>query len=172
VDRDRVVLDSTGSSTNLSLSLGAEWAVPFAGCVLRAPTVTSPLVSNLALGSVILLAPEPATDGQKKVLEDVRAAVPAVVTAPAGKGDAEAVQKWLATVTPRRITTAAGGSFAWKARSQGGEPWAYWLWVFRAADARKERLVDVRLTRATTSPRGSCSSTTRSSASTGISPSG
>ena len=146
VDRDRVVLDGTGGVSNLALSQGSEWAVQFAGTILRAPSSSTPLVTNLALGSVIHLAAEPSTDAQKKVAKEVQEGVPGAVMGHAGKGDAESVQKWLAAVPPRRIATAAG-TFAWKSHPQGGEPWAYWLWVFRAADSRKERLVDVKMTR-------------------------
>jgi len=147
VDRDRVVIDASPGISNLALSLGAEWAVQFAGFVLRGATTSSPLVSNLALGSVLALAPEPATDAQKKVVEEVRAAVPGAAFAAEGKGGADAVQKWLAALPPRKISNPETATFSWKTRPQGGEPWGYWLWVFRAADPKKDRLVTVTVTR-------------------------
>ena len=147
VDRDRVVLDATGGTSNLAVSLGSEWAVQFAGCVLRAPTASSPLIGNLGLGSVLVVTSQVPTEPQKKVVEEIGVAVPTVAFLSDGKGSADAVQKWLAAVPPRRVSNAETGSFSWKTRPQGGEPWAYWLWVFRAADAKKERPVAVTLTR-------------------------
>jgi hypothetical protein len=147
VDRDRVVLDAANGSSNLALSGGSEWAVQFAGVILRGATASSPLVANLALGSVLVLAPDLATEPQKKVVEEVRAAVPGATFAASGKGEGEVVQKFLAAVPPRRIASAENLSFSWKTRVQGGEPWGYWFWVFRAADPKRERPVSVTLTR-------------------------
>jgi hypothetical protein len=147
VDRDRVVLDGTAGVSNLALSLAAEWAVQFAGCILRGPTVSTPLLSNLGLCGAAVVTPEVMTEPHKKILEELRAAAPAAVVVPDGKGSAEAVQKWLGALAPRRITAAETTSISWKTRPQGGEPWACWLWVFRAAEAKKERLVSVTITR-------------------------
>ncbi len=147
VDRDRVVLDSAGGSSNLALSRGAEWAVQFAGVILRGPSASTSLVSNLSLGSVLFLSPDTATEGQKRVAEAVRAAVPGAAFAALGKGEGEAVQKFLAAVPPRRITSAENLTYSWKTRPQDGEPWGFWLWVFRAADPKREGPVTVTLTR-------------------------
>ncbi len=147
VDRDRVVLDATGATSNLALSLGAEWAVQFAGCVLRGPTASSPLLSNLALGGTLFVTPEAMTEPQRKVLDEVRTAVPAATVVAEGKTAAESVQKWIAGLPPRRIAAAETTTFSWKSRPQDGEPWGYWIWKIRAGEAKKERLVSATFTR-------------------------
>lgn len=146
VDRDRVVLDGSHGAANLVHSLGSEWAIHFAGCVLRGPFEANPLASNLSLCATAAVAAGPATEPQKKALEALKAAAPEATVIADPKGAAEALQKWIAAVPPRRITRPDTASFTWKARPQA-EPWAYWLWVFRAADPKKERLVTLTLKR-------------------------
>jgi hypothetical protein len=146
VDRDRVVLDAAPEHSNLALMLGAEWAVHFSGVVLRAPSVATNLVPNLALcGTAIVAADEP-TPAQTKTADAVKAAVPATAMVPAGKEAPAAIQKWISELPPRRIS-AGEAPAPWRARPQGGETWGYWVWVFRAADAKKDRLVSVEMKR-------------------------
>ena len=76
----------------------------------------------------------------------VKAACPSAEIVDAKQG-AEPVWKWIAAVPARRITNAEEASFTWRTRPQGGEPWAYWLWVFKAADPKKDRLVSITLAR-------------------------
>ncbi len=147
VDRDRIVLDGGPESANLVLSLGAEWAIHFAGCVLRGPTESTPLATNLSLCATLAVPAEPSTEPQRKVLAELKVAVPEMTAVADAKAAAEAVQKWIAAVPPRRIANPETASFTWKTRPQGGEPWAYWFWVFRAADAKKDRLVTLTIRR-------------------------
>jgi hypothetical protein len=147
IDRDRVVLDASANVSNLALGLGSEWAVQFAGCILRGPSASSPLVSNLGLCGTLLLVPDSATETQKMVSLEIAKAVPGAVVSPEGKQSATTVQEWLAKLPPRKLSNSENSTFSWKTRPQGGEPWAYWLWVFRAADAKKDKLVSVTLTR-------------------------
>ena len=141
VDLDRVVLDAGTDGANLAMNLGSEWAVHFSGVILRAPTLLSPLSSNLALCGTAAVMPDTPTPAQKLNLEAMQKALPGLVVIPAST-PAE-VQKWLGALPPRRISDPSTLTFSWKTRPQGGEPWAYWFWVFRAADAKKERLVDL-----------------------------
>lgn len=147
VDRDRVVLDAGPGSSNTAAFLGAEWAVHFAGCVLRGPTEASPLASNLSLCRTLAVLPEAATPPQKDALEKIRAAAPETTVLAEGGAGAEAVQAWIQETPPRRITGPDLATYSWKTRPQGGEPWAYWLWVFKAADARRDRYVTLTVTR-------------------------
>jgi hypothetical protein len=147
VDRDRVVLDAAPAVSNLALALGAEWTVHFAGVVLRAPTGTNPLSANLGLCAVALVEPVPGADAHAKAVEALKAAVPAAASVPAGDAGTAPLQKWIGEVPARRLPQAGAEPLSWRTRPQGGEPWGYWLWVFRAADAKKDRLVTVTLRR-------------------------
>ncbi|MCK6481856.1 MAG: hypothetical protein L6R43_17435 [Planctomycetes bacterium] len=145
VDLDRVVLDAGPGSANLAANLGAEWAVHFSGVVLRGPSLVSPLATNLLLCGTLAAMPDNPNPAQKGALEALQKSVPGAAVIPA-TAHAE-VQKWIAALPPRRITNPGTLSFSWKTRPQGGEPWAYWFWVFRAADAKKDRFVDLTFTR-------------------------
>ena len=146
VDRDRVVLDASPEHANLALNLGAEWAVHFSGVVLRGPSASTNLAPNLALCGTAVVAAENPTDAQKKSADAVKAAAPSAASVPAGKEAPAAIQKWISELPPRRIS-AGEASAPWRARPQGGETWGYWLWVFRAAEAKKDRLVSVQIKR-------------------------
>jgi len=147
VDRDRVVLDAAPAQANLALSLGAEWAVHFAGVVLRGPSATTPLASNLGLCGVALVEPAASSEAHAKAAEAVKAAVPAAAAVPAGDAGAAALHQWMADLPPRRISQPGPEGYSWRTRPQGGEPWGYWLWVFRAADSKKDHLVAVKVKR-------------------------
>jgi hypothetical protein len=146
VDRDRVVLDAAPGQANLALNLGAEWAVHFAGVVLRGPSVTTNLAPNLALCGTAVVSAENGTDAQKKAADAIKAAAPSAASVPAGKEAQAAIQKWISELPPRRISTGDAPA-PWRARPQGGETWGYWLWVFRPAEAKKDRLVSVEMKR-------------------------
>ena len=146
IDRDRVVLDASPGQANLALTLGAEWAVHFSGVVLRGPSALTNLAPNLALCGTAVVAAENPTDAQKKAADAIKAAAPSAASVPAGKEAPAAIQKWISELPPRRIS-AGDAPAPWRARPQGGETWGYWLWVFRAAEAKKDRLVSVEMKR-------------------------
>jgi len=153
VDRDRVVLDGLGSTGGIALTFGAEAAVHFAGCILRAPTASSPVAQNLNLGSTLVLAPRSPSGPVAKGFQDLRAAVPGLTLIEADDAGASfesaaaQVQAWVKALPKRRISNPATESFTWWTMPQGTEVWAYWAWHFRAVEDKPERLVKITLKR-------------------------
>ncbi len=149
IDRDRVFLDGPAEASGTVAALGAEWAVHFAGVILRGPRALSPLARNLALPAVLVLEgaspPAGAEAVKAKILEFAPSATVVALSGPAdGEDTAGEVLKWIRSV-PRRALPAAGDGFTWMANASGGEMWCYWLWVFRAVEAKPGKFVTVSL---------------------------
>lgn len=147
VDRDRVFLDGAARLSSTVQTLGSEWAVHFAGCILREPAAVAPLASNLSLGSTLLVTSK--ADGE--AVTGLKTLLPAatVLAVEGAGGTAEAgaaeVQKWLRAAAPRTISRADSEGFSWSAAAEGGEVWAYWLWMFRATPGKADRAVKLSL---------------------------
>jgi len=132
IDRDRVVLDGFGKGADDAAFVAADFAIQFAGAILRAPTKTPPLVRNLGLFPTMIIAP---AAGTAKAIEEIRKACPEATVlraedAPAGFASAAPeVQKWIAAIGPRRIAGAATPYTWWTHSLTGNQRWGYWFKV-------------------------------------------
>jgi hypothetical protein len=147
IDRNRVFLDGSTSMVSTVFRLGSEWSVHFAGCVLRNPSGTHPMVRNLAIGSLAVVAPAAETETVMTLQETIPSLHPIIAPTVATSVEAGAteVQKWMKAAPPRALTRDGTPGVKWSTLAEGGEVWCYWLWMFRATAGKPNRVVEIDL---------------------------